>query len=133
MADGTAAIQAGVYGRLSGDAALMALLPGGVRDAVTAGVLYPYLLIGDIAARGFAAQGGGIEAAFDLTAVSRADGAREAQLILEAARAALEGAVFAVAGYTMVSCAQVGCDTKRDKDGMTRLGVARFRLVLKEI
>lgn len=128
--DSAAAVQAALYGVLTEDAALMALAAGGVFDHVPAGTAFPYVALGGIAAETFGTQdASGNDLVVTLHVYSRVPGMRETQALLAALHDALHWAEFAVAGQALVLCRHLGSETRLEDDGVTRHGIARFRVV----
>lgn len=134
-ADSALAVQAAFYVRLSGDAGLTALLgPGRVYDHVPGGTPPPYVVLGDIASQPL--EGRDLMARDVTVAVhvySRTQGQKEARRILNAVEAALHGAGLILDGHRMVLCLCTGTNVLLSGDGLTREGVARFRVVTEGV
>jgi hypothetical protein len=133
--DSALAVQAALYERLSADAALGAITgAASVRDHVPPGTPFPYVVIGDMGSRPLDTQGGrGCEIAAELHAFSRAEGLAETKRILAALQDALHGADFAISGHRLVLCLCTGTEARLGEDGVTRHGVARFRIVTEPL
>lgn len=139
MMDFESSIQSAIYAALTGDAALMALATGGIRDDVPqaddAGdaVDYPYVVIGEDSATPFDTDSSvGAEATITLHVWSRYRGRKEVKAIQGAIYRALHRANIPVAGQHLVGIDWIQSDSFLDADGLTRHGVQTFRLTLEE-
>lgn len=126
-------VQTGVYARLTGAAGLTALLAGGaagVRDHVPPGTAFPYVVLGEAAARPLDTQDtSGNDIALTLHIYSRGAGMKETKNIMAAIDAALHNAAFAVPNHTLVLCRRLEAAVSLESDGLTRHGVQRFQLI----
>lgn len=125
------ALQKAIFARLSGDAALLALVgPEGVADRRLAERRLPLVAIAaiDSADRSTATEDGE-DHAVTLEIWSEAAGHREVQAIAAAVRAALHDAALALDGHHLVLL--LHRDTRLRRDGKTRFHRAdmRFRAV----
>ena len=129
-----AALQDALYAALSGSAALQALIgnPARVFDHVPDGTAFPYVEIGEVSARRFdSASRNGLDCTVTLNVWSRYRGRREAKQILDAIYAALHDGSLSIASNAHVLSAFLGAETKRDDDGLTYHGIARYRVILQ--
>jgi len=125
--------QVAVHTLLSGYAPLVALLPEGataIYDHVPQGRVFPYIVIGDIAARPFETQTSeGHDITLTLHSYSRYRGMKEAEALMTALHDALHRIDFTIEGQTLIYCAETGAECQLDADGETRHGIQRFRLI----
>lgn len=133
MIDHESALQKALVAALKGDAALAALLDGRVWDQAPQGAAFPHLLIGRCESRPLAADGGGVEQALTLTAVSRFTGTEEAKAIAAAVRARLHEATLEADGVRTVSLRVAWSDVARSGDGRRTWAVVRLRAVTEEM
>ncbi|AHB49042.1 hypothetical protein W911_12500 [Hyphomicrobium nitrativorans NL23] len=124
-------LQKAVYGALVANADLVAALGGArIYDEVPRGAAFPYVTLGPTTTRDWSTgTEEGAEHALTLMAWSKAPGAREVHLVLDALRAALHEAALSVSGQRLVSIRHEASDTVRERDGETWQGIARFRAV----
>lgn len=125
-------VQGGVYACLSGDTALAALLPagGGIFDHVPPQTAFPYVVIGDSAARPLDAQGAaGHDISLALHVYSRGAGMKELRQIMAAIYDALHDADFDVPNQTLALCLCQSAETTLEGDGVTRHGILRFQII----
>lgn len=121
--------QAAVYSLLCAHAPLQALLPPGdpqIFDHVPQGALFPYIVIGDMAARPFETQASeGHDITLTLHSYSRYRGMKEAEALMTA----LHRIDFTIEGQVLIYCAETGAEIQLEPDGETRHGIQRFRLI----
>lgn len=126
-------VQAGVFTRLTGTAGLTALLAGGaagVRDHVPEGTAYPYLVIGEAAARPLETQAvSGNDVTITLHSYSRGAGMKEVKAIMAKIHDALHNASFSVPNQSLVLCRCLESTAQLEGDGLTRHGVQRFQII----
>ena len=124
-------LQKSVYGALIADAGLLGLLGAPrVYDDVPMDAAYPYVTIGETAIRDWSTgteEGG--EHILTLHVWSRGAGRKEAQVIMDAVRAALHGAPLAVSGHLLINFRHELSEARRETDGETYHGLVRFRAV----
>jgi hypothetical protein len=132
------AIQAAVYGALTGSSALMALVRG-VYDAQprpltgSDALQFPYVTIGeDTHADWSTDTESGDDATITVHTWSRYNGRKEEKTIQAAIYAALHRAALAVSGYALVSCDWISSTSMIDADGETRHGVQTFRIIVDQ-
>ncbi len=128
-------LQAALHTRLSGHAPLTALLAAGgasVFDDVPPESPFPYIAIGEMAARPLDTQ---TDAAYEVDmifyAYSQGAGMREIKRIMSAADDALQSGGINVAGHVMVLCRALESDTRLESDGITRRARMRYRLIVE--
>lgn len=128
-------LQKAVHGALTTHAGLLALLGGArVYDDVPRGAAFPYVTFGPSVTRDWSTgTEAGAEHVLTLRAWSKAGGAREVHLVLEAIRAALHEASLTLTGHRLVSLRHEASDAVRDADGETFHGTVRFRAVTEPI
>ena len=127
-------LQKALLQHLAGDAGVAALLgdPPRVWDARPDRPILPYLLIGRSESRPVAADGGGVEHALTLTAVSQFRGSEEAKAILAALRASLSDTTLSADGVRTVSLRLTFADVYPAPDGLRTFAVLRVRAVTEE-
>jgi Protein of unknown function (DUF3168) len=124
-------LQQAMFGALSADAALTALLGAGrIYDDVPQATSPPYVVLGPITARDWStATEAGTEHVIALHVWSRARGKKQTHDIMETVRAALHDQPLSVSGYRLVNLRHESSDIRRDPDGETIHGTLRFRAV----
>ncbi len=106
--------------------------PPRVFDAPPRAVAFPYIVVGDDTMSDWStATEPGSEHAIVIHAWSRADGRREAKLVADAVRDALDGAELAVTGQALIDLRHLATEFVRESDGETIHAVLRFRAVLE--
>lgn len=133
MTDHESALQKALVAAMKGDAAVDALLGGRVWDQAPEGAGFPHLLVGRCESRPLDADGGGVEQALTLTAVSRFAGTEEAKAISAAVRARLHEATLEADGVRTVSLRVVWSDVARSGDGRRTWAVVRLRAVTEGV
>lgn len=94
---------------------------------------FPYVVIGDDTAIAFDADDTkGMEATVTIHIWSRSHGRKEAKGILGEIYTILHRASLTAAGYSFVDCFFEFSQVEVDTDGITRHGVARYRLTIQE-
>ena len=129
------ALQAAVFGALSGDPGLVALLGGPhVFDGAPRNAAAPYVHFGEAAERDWStATEAGAEVGFALVAWSRQGGRSEALLIADRVRALLHDAVLPIEGWRVVNLRHLGTETGRVEKPEGRRATARFRARLEPL
>jgi hypothetical protein len=124
-------LQQSVFAALGADAALTALIgPGRVYDDVPQGTQLPYVTLGQAVAQDWSTgSGGGTEHTFTVHVWSAARGKKQADEILDAVRAALHDQPLVLTGHSLINLRHERSETRRDLDGETVHGTARFRAV----
>ncbi len=94
------------------------------------GAEFPYLTFGQSSEKDWSTQtDDGVEHVVVLQAWSRAAGRREADEILHAVRTALHNAALVLSGHKLINLRHELSDVRREADGVTFRGTARFRAV----
>lgn len=128
-------VQTALHGQLAGYAPLTALLAAGadsVLDHVPQDTAFPYIAMGEMAARPLeATEQAPYEIDMTLHAYSQAAGMREIKRIMSAVNAALQSGGINIAGHVMVLCRALESEARLEKDGVTRHARMRFRLIVE--
>lgn len=125
-------LQVAVYGELSGDAPLAAMVTG-IFDAVPDQQPYPYSVIGDATAVPFRTFGrDGAEVTITVHTWSQFAGFSEAQAIDGRIQEVLDDAELEVEGFGVVMFNYEETTTIRDPDGITRHLASRYRVIVQE-
>jgi hypothetical protein len=124
-------LQQSVFAALTADAALTALIGAGrIHDDVPQGTGLPYLTLGHTTERDWSTgSDSGIEHVLTLHVWSGAKGKKEAHEILGAVRTALHDQPLTLTGHRLVNLRHEFSEARRDPDGETVHGLARFRAV----
>jgi uncharacterized protein DUF3168 len=124
-------LQQAIFAALDAAAQLTALIGAGrVLDDVPQGTPQPYVTLGRITAQDWSTgTEDGTEHVFTVHVWSGARGKKQAHEILGAIRAALHDQPLAVAGHRLVNLRHEHSEVRRDPDGETLHGTARFRAV----
>ena len=128
-------LQQAVYGALSGNAPLAALLGGPrVYDEVPHAAAYPFVTMGQTSSSDFGtATEDGEEHILSLHIWSAAGGRGEAQVLMGAIRDILHNAALTLSGHTLVNLRQQFADIRREADGITIHGLVRYRAVTQPL
>jgi len=128
-------LQQAVYGALSGNAPLAALLGGPrVYDDVPHAAAYPFVTMGQTSSSDFGtATEDGEEHILSLHIWSAAGGRGEAQVLMGAIRDILHNAALTLSGHTLVNLRQQFADIRREADGITIHGLVRYRAVTQPL
>jgi hypothetical protein len=124
-------LQQSIFAALTADAALTALLGAGrIYDDVPQGSALPYVTLGHATLRDAStATEDGAEHSLTVHVWSGARGKKETHAILAAIRAALHDQPLALTGHRLVNLRHELSEVRRDADGATIHGLARFRAV----
>lgn len=125
------ALQQAIFQKLSSDAATIAAL-GGTRiyDDVPTRAEFPFLTFGQSTERDWSTgTDSGQEHLVTLHVWSRGRGRKEAETAIAAAREALHDQVLNLAGHRLINLRHEFSEARRDIDGETFHGIARFRAV----
>ena len=135
MAGAGWALQTAIYAKLAADAALGAVLGGPrVYDDVPQRAEFPYLTFGQSSEKDWSTQtDDGIEHVVALQVWSRAAGRRECDDILQAARTSLHNAALTLPGHRLINFRHELSEVRREADGVTFRGTARFRAVTEPL
>ena len=125
------ALQQSVFAKLASDSALLALLGSPrIYDDVPQGSDFPYLTFGQSVARDWSTGSeDGNEHVLTLHVWSQAKGKKEAHEIMGALRTALHDQSLTLSGHRLVNLRHEHSEARRDTDGETYHGIARFRAV----
>ena len=129
-----AALQDAIYAALAGSATVQALIGGPARlyDHVPEDAAFPYVELGEVSARRFdSTSRSGLDCALTLNVWSRYGGRREAKQILDAIYGVLHDGSLSVAGNAHVLTSFQSAETRRDADGLTYHGIARYRVIVQ--
>lgn len=130
MTDASLALQKAVHAVLLADAGVSAAVGDRIYDAVPRDPAFPYLTLGDIATSDWSTGTElGAEHRLTLHVWSRGRGKAECAAALGAIEAALHDAALSLDGHTLVNLRFVAAEVRRERDGITWHGVARFRAV----
>jgi hypothetical protein len=126
------ALQQAVYAALLADAGVAALAGTRVFDDVPGDAAMPYVVIGEDRESDWStATESGSEHILSLHVWSRASGHKEAKLLCDAVRAALDGAALAVSGATLIDIRYQATQYSRESDGRTIRAALTFRAILE--
>ncbi len=118
---------AAIFSRLSGDAALTALLPGGVVDRLLPRALLPCIVIGDVESRDYSTSTEKSEEHFlTLEIWSAAEGRRRAGEIADRVKALIDDAALPLKGAVLVNLQLISNRSRREPK--TRNFIAEMRL-----
>lgn len=135
MVDPGWALQKAVYGRLTGDAGVVAALGGAkVYDHVPRRTPKPYVTFGRNVVRDFStgeAEGHEHDVALHVWAGAR--GRKETAAILDALRRALHDSALTLDAHHLVNLRHTSSEIRREDDGETLEGIARFRAVTEVV
>ncbi len=125
------ALQKAIFEKLTSDAPTLAALGGPrVYDDAPARTEFPFVTFGQSSERDWSTGSDeGYEHLVTLHVWSRARGRREAERVIAAARAALRDQDLALAGHRLINLRHEFSEARRDSDGETFHGIARFRAV----
>lgn len=125
-------LQKAIYGALTGDSTLMAMITG-VHDHVPQGTAFPYVTIGEASAVDWRTVGhDGMELTLVLHVWSRERGRKEAKLVLAEIHRILNDAKLTVPGHVLVWLHFEFSQTLQDADGATYHGIARYNAITHE-
>ena len=124
-------LQRAIYDVLIADEPVLALLGGArIYDAVPDNSTFPYLTLGQTSVADWSA---GAEAGEEHTLIlhvwSRAWGLRETHELMAALRSALHERALTLDGHRLVNLRHEQSEARREADGLTYHGIARFRAV----
>jgi hypothetical protein len=126
------ALQQALYGALTGDAGVAALVSTRIFDDVPRDAALPYIVIGEDEESDWSTvTESGSEHSLTLHVWSRAAGYKEIKQICDAVRGALDGAAPPVSGFYLIDLRFENTRTARQNDGRTYHAIMRFRAVLE--
>lgn len=125
------ALQREAYAALANDTAVAALLGGArIYDDVPQDTVFPFITLGTASVSDWSTgTEPGLEHRLDVHVWSRYAGKRQAYDVIEAVRAVLHDAALSLNGATLVNLRCQSFEVRRDDDGETYHGVARFRAI----
>ena len=125
------ALQKAIFEKLTSDAPTLAALGGPrVHDDAPARTEFPFVTFGQSSERDWSTGSDeGYEHLVTLHVWSRARGRREAEQVIAAARAALHDQDLLLSGHRLINLRHEFSEARRDSDGETFHGIARFRAV----
>ena len=135
MPTSSLALQQSIFAKLTTDAAVLSLL-GGPRlyDDTPQNAEFPYLTFGQSVARDWSTStDAGDEHTVTLHAWSRGKGRRETFAILGAIQTALHDQTLVLDGHRLINLRHDFSDARRDPDGETLHGIARFRAITEPL
>lgn len=129
-------VQTAIYGRLTGDSTLMALLPGGVNDHLPTPTAFPYIVLGEMIETPFRTFGkNGHETVPTLRIWGDALGYKKIKDIYDRVTTLLEGTPLTVAGHGTVLVnfedAQAVPDFADDNTELRQI-VAHYRIITQD-
>ncbi|HMN37963.1 MAG TPA: DUF3168 domain-containing protein [Hyphomicrobium sp.] len=129
------ALQQALHAALTSDANVLAALGGSrIYDDVPERAQFPYVTIGQTTERDWSTGSDeGSEHTVTLHVWSRGAGRKEANAIMAAACAALHDAPLALEGHRLINLRHEFSDARRDPDGETFHGTARFRAITEPL
>lgn len=135
MASASFALQKALFSKLTADAAVTAVLGGArIYDDVPNRAEFPYLTFGQTTERDWSTGSEpGHEHIFTLHVWSRARGRKETDDVMAAAVAALHDSALTLDGHRLVNLRHEFSDARREPDGETYHGVARYRAVTEPL
>ncbi len=124
------ALQKAVFAALVADSGVGALIGDRIYDAPPRNATFPYASFGEARASDWSTgTEDGAEHRLTLDVWSRERGKAECWAVLEAIQAVLNDAALTLDGQALVNLRFETAETRRDPDGITWHGVARFRAV----
>jgi hypothetical protein len=131
MSSAAFALQKAIFEKLTNDAATVAALGGPrIYDDAPARVQFPFVTFGPSTERDWSTGSEkGYEHLITLHVWSRARGRKEALAVIAAVREALHDQDLPLSGHHLVNLRHEYSEARRDNDGETFHGIARFRAV----
>lgn len=128
-------LQQSIVATLAADTAVLAILGGSrIYDDTPQPAAFPYVTIGQTTARSTDADVAATdEHIVTLHVWSRARGRREALTVIDAIRTALHDRPLTLVDHALVNLRHDFSDARRDPDGDTIHGIARFRAVTEPL
>lgn len=135
MSSAAFALQQAIFARLAADGQVTTALGGArIYDDVPVRSEFPYVTFGQSVERDWSGDiAPGHEHMVTLHAWSRGKGRKEADVILVAVQGALHDAALTLSGHRLVNLRHEFSETRRDADGDTFHGIARFRAVTEVV
>lgn len=131
MASAGFALQKAIFDKLTHDDATLAALGGPrIYDDAPSRAEFPFVTFGQSTERDWSTgTDEGYEHLVTLHVWSRARGRKEAEAVIAAARDALHDQDLALSGHRLINLRHEFSEARRDSDGETFHGIARFRAV----
>jgi hypothetical protein len=131
MSSSGLALQRAIFQKLASDPGMVAALGGPrIYDDVPARAEFPFLTFGQATERDWSTgTDAGHEHLITLDVWSRGRGRKEAETALAAAREALHDQALTLVGHRLINLRHEQSEMRRDSDGETFHGTARFRAV----
>jgi len=130
-------VQTSLYTTLSSDATLTALLANGagsVLDYIEEDTSFPYVVISDSKTKPFDTQlGYGVDMTVSIHSWSRYKGLKETKQIMSAIYDALHDMDLVIPNQTTILSYFESSENKLGKDGITRHGIQKFRIVTEPV
>ena len=135
MSSAAFALQQAIFARLAADGPVTAALGGArIYDDVPVRSEFPYVTFGQSVERDWSGDDApGHEHTVTLHAWSRGKGRKEADVILAVVQEALHDAPLTLSGHRLVNLRHEFSEARRDADGDTFHGIARFRAVTEVV
>lgn len=119
-----------IFARLGSDAALTALVPGGIVDRLLPRAVLPCIVFGDLESRDYSTATEKAEEHFlSLQIWSDANGRRRAGEILERVKKLLDDAALPLAGVSLVNLHFLSSRSRREAKTRNFIAEIRFRAV----
>lgn len=131
MSSAAFALQQAIFSKLTSDTATAAALGGPrIYDDVPNRAEFPFMTFGQSTERDWSTGSDeGYEHTITLHAWSRGRGRKEVQAVIAAARDALHDQNLPLSGHRLINLRHEYSEVRRDGDGETFHGIARFRAV----
>lgn len=129
MSAANALLQA-IFARLTGDATLVALIPGGIIDRLLPRAVLPCIIIGDLESRDYSTATEKAEEHFlSLHIWSDANGRKGAGEIAARVKNLLDDAALSIAGASLVNLQLLSSRSRREAKSRNFIAEMRFRAV----
>lgn len=124
-------LQKAIFSKLAADTATLTALGGArIYDDVPARTEFPFITFGQSTERDWSTgTDEGAEHLVTLHVWSRGHGRKETEAVILAARQALHDQALTLAGHRLINLRHEFSEARRDSDGETFHGIARFRAV----
>jgi hypothetical protein len=129
-----AELQKAIFGALSAETGLAAVVGTRIFDHAPANVAFPYITFGRTSVYDWStATESGTEQLFTLHVWSKGKGKKEALEIMDLAREALHDAALELEGHSLVNLRLEFSEARYDDRNEAHHGVLRFRAVVEEV
>jgi hypothetical protein len=131
MTNAAFALQQAIFSKLSSDSSTLSALGGArIYDDVPSRTEFPFMTFGQSTERDWSTGTDiGSEHLVTLHVWSRGRGRKEAEAVISAARDALHDQELELDGHRLINLRHEFSEARRDTDGETIHGIARFRAV----